>query len=87
MQCLSNRCFRDTGFLSCTSRVMGYYLFYFQGYGVFCSIFLFTFKGVGYLEKLIMGIFVSLYGILDCGYWIFVPSLYKPLLSTIRSIG
>ena len=52
---------------------MGYYLFYFQGYGVFCSIFLFIFRGVGYLEKLIMGIFVSLSGILDCGYWIFVP--------------
>ena len=53
--------FRDTGFLlpgmrdtiHYTSRDMG-------------SIFLPTFRDMGYLGKLIIGIFVSLHGILAC---------------------
>ena len=40
-----------------TSRDMGYYPFYFQGYGRRTSIFLFTFRDIGYLGKLIIGIF------------------------------
>ena len=28
---------------------MGYYPFYFQGYGILCSIYLFTFRGIEYL--------------------------------------
>ena len=46
-----------------TTRDMGYYPFYFQGYRILCSIF-FTFRDMGYLEKLIMGIFVNFMGYL-----------------------
>ena len=42
-----------------TSRDMGYYPFYFQGYGILCSTFLFTFRDIGYLDKLIMDIYAS----------------------------
>ena len=41
--------FRDTGYLP----------FYFQGYGILCSIFLFTLRDIGYLGTLIMGEFAS----------------------------
>ena len=38
-----------------TSRDIGYYPFYFQGYGI-----LVTFRDIEYLRKLIMGIFATL---------------------------
>ena len=31
-----------------TSRDMGNFPFYFKGYGILCSIFLFTFRDMGY---------------------------------------
>ena len=43
-----------------TSRDIRYYPFDFHGYGILCSIFLLTFSNIGYLEKIIMGIFASL---------------------------
>ena len=43
-----------------TSRDMGCYPFYFQTYGIICLIFLFTFKDIGNLGKLILGISASL---------------------------
>ena len=42
-----------------TSRVMGCYPFYLQGYGKLFLLVLFTFRDIGYLGKLIMGIFAS----------------------------
>ena len=46
-----------------TSRDIEYYPFYFQGYGILCSI-LVTFRDIEYLGKLIMAIFASLLGTL-----------------------
>ena len=43
-----------------TSRDIGYYPFYFQGFGKLCSIFLVTFRDIDYLGKLIIGIFANL---------------------------
>ena len=44
-----------------TSKDMGYYLFYFQGCGILCSIFsLLLGPDIKYLEKIIMEIFGSL---------------------------
>ena len=42
-----------------TSRDIGYYPFYFQGYGILCSIF-WSLRDIEYLGKLIMGIFANL---------------------------
>ena len=39
-----------------TSRDMGYYPFYFHVYGILWSIFLFTFRDIGYLGEVTMWI-------------------------------
>ena len=43
-----------------TSRDMGHYPFYFQRYGILCSIFLFTFRDMGYLGEITICIFARL---------------------------
>ena len=52
---------RIQGICLSTSRDIGYYPFYFQGYGILCSIFLFTFGDIGYFGKITMGIFAGIW--------------------------
>ena len=52
-----------------TSRNIGYYLIYFQGYGIMCSLFCLL-SDIGYLRKLIMGVYKGYLTVYFKGYGI-----------------
>ena len=71
-----------------TSRDIGYYPFYFQGYGILCSIFFVTSRDIDYSGNLIMGIFIRdtcLFTSRDIGYLV-PPPLYKPHHDILKSL-
>ena len=60
------------------SRDTGYLPFYFQGYGILCSIFLSTtFRNMGYLGGY-LSVYMGLLPVYFEGYGILVTQLYKP---------